>query len=48
VLATSTIVLYVKLSERERRSLERIAGAKVLPDARLEVRIQVEVKKKEH
>ncbi len=46
MLANGTIVLDVKLSERERKALERITGAKVLEDARLEVKVQVKTKER--
>jgi hypothetical protein len=37
--------LDVKLSDAERKALERITGGRVLQDARLEVKMQVKVRK---
>jgi hypothetical protein len=39
------VVIDVKLTEAERKTLERITGGKVLDDARLEVKVQVKVRK---
>jgi hypothetical protein len=45
-MAVGIVVLDVKLSASERKAMERITGGRVLPDARLEVKVKVEVKGK--
>jgi hypothetical protein len=43
--AIGTVVIDVKLTEAERKALERITRGTVLESARLEVKVQVKVRK---